>query len=304
MASGFATNEFLTFASHRSSKASPGKIFQIHGDDSFPYLELEKVYCGTPANFIVTPICLSGPLSIDFEEFFSNKKLAKNSIQGGFIQSRCEAIPQADFVQFGDYCAYFDTRVNYRIPLSLNDEKYLSSLHRYSKYSIRKMMSSEADFSLLRVEGDEKKLEEFAGLYANTATRVGFAPEYHFDLEDWRCLLASRYWRLYLLYCDNSLIAGAVICEVGSGYDYTFIGNDPDVKDSSRALLYFVRKELSKESSGHLDIGGGIEEGDSLAKFKQNMGGAPIPFVRCRFGHQGLFANESEARVCLAQRWP
>jgi len=304
LSSGFATKQFLNFASLSSSVANDGGLFAVKDEVRFPYYKVLKPYAGVNSRFIITPICFSGPYKIDFETFFASIGTAKHSFKGGFLQTRRTSMPSENFDTFGDYHVYFDARVNYRISLQFNDQEYHSSMRRDSRYALRKILASGDDYSLVTFRGNSVELERFAKLYDETAVRVGFDARYRFTASQWKGLLEHDSWDLYLLYLGSSLIGGAVVTAVETGYDYTFIANDPTFRDSSRALLYFVRKELATRSNLMLDIGGGIEEGDSLAHFKRSMGGEPVSFLRCKFGHRELFRDAIHARECLSNHWP
>ena len=304
MSNAFATRQFLNFASLSSSNAGTGKLFLIDDEPRFPYYEVIKKDQDIILNFVVTPICFSGPHKINFENFFAAIGSEDNFFVGGFLQTRCTSVPSENFHTFGDYHAYFDDRINFRISLSLDDKDYISSLRRNSRYAVRKILNFEKDYSLATFRGDLRELEQFSKLYDATATRVGFKTKYQFTFSQWRGLLESDSWNLYLLYFRSNLIGGAVIASVETGYDYTFIANDPNVTDSSRALLYFVRRELASHSNKVLDIGGGINEDDYLAHYKRSMGGEPVQFLRCKFGRQSLFRDTTHAQDLLSSHWP
>ena len=302
--SGFATEEFLNFAVASSEPPLSADIFSVSDECALPIYEVERTWNQMQAKFLITPICLSGPQNICFDQLFSEVSSVKPWIKGGFIQTRCASFPTESFNLYGEYYAYFDSRVNFKLSLDLDQESYISSLHRYSKYAIKKALSQGAEFSLSRFLGERSELEDFTEIYEQTALRVGFDKKYRFSLNQWQRLLESDRWTLYLLRYRSEVVAGAVISTLESGYDYTFAASEPSIKDSSRILLYCVREELARNSGGTLDIGGGITEEDSLSAFKRNMGGVPVNFVRCRFGKKDLFSSHEDAFERLSNRWP
>ena len=304
LSSGFSTAEFLDFATASAEPGLSSRLFAVSDECVFPCYEIEREPAKDESRFLITPICLSGPQNMCFHQLFSSVASLTPWIKGGFIQTRCTSFPDANFKLYGDYYAYFDARINFRLSLDLDNDSYVSSLHRYSKYAIRKALAQRDSFSLSRFSGESSELENFARIYEQTALRVGFDNKYRFRLGQWQRLLESASWTLYLLKYQSEVIAGAVISGLESGYDYTFAASEPSVKDSSRVLLYSVREELARNSNGTLDIGGGITDDDSLSAFKRNMGGVPVNFVRCRFGHRELFDSQADAFEHLSNRWP
>ena len=95
--------------------------------------------------------------------------------------------------------------------------------------------------------------------------------------------------------------------DVNDGFDYTFMAYRPDLPGVSRANILFLYKYLSENNEGYLDLGGGISEGDALARFKLGMGGIETKFNRMRFISKAcsVFSElDIELENLLQERWP
>ena len=112
---------------------------------------------------------------------------------------------------------------------------------------------------------------------------------------------------MFLLKYQGETVAGAAVAEVEGGYDYTFMGYKACELDISRALIFFIYQYLQKHHKGFLDLGGGIAEGDSLARFKLGLGAYLVPFNRVRFVRRSALDSipeEQKVKQYLTARWP
>lgn len=302
---GFSTNKFLKFTTRGAGDfLAKGLLTLKDAESKFPYYLIKKDIEGSAHKFLITPICFSGGHKIDFEAELLSGELGNMDVSGGFIQSRKVGEEKGSLLRKGDLYIYIDTRTNYRIPLNIDDTEYLNILKRDSRTRLKKIIQGKNSYCIKRYVKESEILSKFSAMYDQTSKRLGFGRSYKFNKTDWESLLKSRFWDLYVLYQNEDIIAGCIIATIETGYDYTFMAYDKETPDAPRSLIYFLRSYLKTDSSIFLDLGGGIEDNDSLATFKISMGGFKTPFQRCRYGKTKLFRNIDSAYNMLNQRWP
>ncbi|WDD99266.1 hypothetical protein [Thalassomonas actiniarum] len=309
--SGFATPEFLQFVSPvMPGFASSGLALAGDLGRQFPYFIVNRGNKLLPpkSNFLISPICFSGCSHFDFKREFASGELAKWDISGGFLQSRDFGQQDLGFQASGDFSYYLDGRTNYRLEAGLAEQELLKNMKRDSRARVRKILSVADQFELLKAGGDlEADIKVFSKLYTDTAQRANFGGQYLFTLEQWQGLFASPLWHLFLLKYRGETVAGAAVSKLEGGYDYTFMGYKACELDVSRALIVFIYQYLQKHQPGFLDLGGGITEGDSLARFKLGLGARQLIFNRARFVRRSALDNKlagDRVKQCLTGRWP
>lgn len=312
MPSGFSTEEFLAFSASNSGESGSAGILFLEGTEPFPYRIIQKANTIVPdgGKFIVSPICLSGAVDFepdsDLDSLFNT--LESENITGGFLQTRTPYHLSDGLIETASCYAYISKRTNYRISLGLSVEELLKNMKADSRSRSRKLLSNADRYEVTKVDSsDMSGIQAFSDMYSLAAHRLGFAPSYHFKQTDFTQLLQSTKWALYLLKCDSKVIAGCVICELDAGYDYTFMASQPDVNDVGRANLLFFYKYFSEQNKkGYLDLGGGIIENDSLARFKLGFGSTPLEFLRLRFVSKSCVGSisESDLHARLSTHWP
>lgn len=313
MSSGFATEEFLRFSSAHVQGVIGTGILEIEGLEPFPYQVTRKsnALVTKDQNFLISPICFSGASNFnvfaDIDRIIS--VLSSERLAGGFIQTRTPVgdQPLNKFSETMHCYVSLDTRTNYRLTLGLDDEQLLAAMKADSRSRSRKLLKSASSYEMLEIDSsNSSSVQEFSVFYREAATRLGFSPAYQFSATDFENLLLSDLWTLYQLFFDGELIAGSVVCKVKDGYDYTFMAAAPGIQDAGRANLLFLYKHLSQTEKGFLDLGGGIEEGDSLSRFKLGFGALPYDFLRCKFISKSSLGSFSKGRVihALSGYWP
>jgi len=309
--SGFATAEFLKFSAPVMSPfAAQGLAGDHQGKRRFPYYRVKRGNDFFPdmSHFLLSPICFSGCGRFNFEQEFSRGELTGMDIAGGFLQSR-DAQEQAQGFHAGrEFFYYLDGRSNYRLEPGLSRQELLKNMKRDSRARVRKIFNMADDFELVKAGEDLMQgIRVFSSLYNDTAQRVNFGAQYLFTLEQWQTLFSSPLWSLFLLKYRGEIVAGAAVAEVEGGYDYTFMGYKACELDVSRALILFIYQYLQSHHSGFLDLGGGIAEGDSLARFKLGLGARLVQFNRARFVRRSALdrgLSEQAVRQALTGRWP
>ena len=282
----FATINFLDFASNSCRFKRSSGIFTLATSSTvfnFPYyITSSKKFSSD--DFLITPICISGP-QLDSATILRNLDNADLNISGGFIQTRFGCFDCSNFITSDKFVAFRDSRSNYRLDLCLTDFEYIHTMKRDARQRIRKLLKQFHGELKLNVGNTALEIEAFSLLYDETANRINFSSSYRFGQKDWKHLLASSEWQLYELQFKSKIIAACIVSSIeNKGYDFTFMAHDDSFKDAPRLLIYYLRSYLrSICAEGFLDLGGGISENDSLAKFKSRLGSKKIPFERIRF---------------------
>ncbi|WP_281560430.1 GNAT family N-acetyltransferase [Thalassomonas sp. RHCl1] len=309
--SGFATPEFLQFCGPVMPAFVEQGLAAAGGQEGlFPYFITKRGNDLLPQNsrFVVSPICFSGCSRFDFRQELAAGALAKMDISGGFLQSRDLTEQSPGLYTSGDFIYYLDSRGNYRLDSGLDEQALLKNMKRDSRARVRKIFSAAQQFELVKAEAElDSAIEVFARLYSDTAQRANFGGQYLFTREQWQVLFSSPLWQLFLLKYRGEVVAGAAVSQVEGGYDYTFMGYKACDLDVSRALIVFIYQYLQNSGAGFLDLGGGISEADSLARFKSGLGARLVAFSRARFARRSALDSKlagQSIKQALTTRWP
>lgn len=304
---GFACRAFLKFAVTNMKGLVDTGIFTQSNGESYPYLIVRRdnELFDTARNFLISPICLTGVTKFEWETACTliHEDLARYNIAGGFLQTRdTSAIEQHESIQ--KRAAYFvDKRTNFRLQLGLGVEPYINSMKRDSRQRVRKLLKEKDKFTLRKAE-TESDLNLFAEMYISNAKTFDFDSSYLLHKEDWKHLYKNNGFYLWLLCYEKKIVAGTILTNTSNGLDYTFFAYDSNIKDISRANVFFLYQQHSNQQ-GYLDLGGGIKENDTLARFKESIGGRAVGFKRYRF----LIKNKGDEITPshlnrLRKRWP
>ena len=183
IASGFATPEFLRFASPVMSPFNAsGLASSAEAGRLFPYFIHQRSNGLLPfaSNYLVSPICFSGCARFDFKEEFVRGELAGLEISGGFLQSREPRSQESGFYSSGDFFYYLDSRSNYRLEPGLSEQAWLKSMKRDSRSRVRKILTAAGQFELLKVEteleqGDQDFFQALCGYGATGSIRLSIS---------------------------------------------------------------------------------------------------------------------------------
>jgi hypothetical protein len=120
----------------------------------------------------------------------------------------------------------------------------------------------------------------FERAYAETMTRTGAAERYFFDDAYFERILAGdRAWLLLASPDEGPGQAGA-IAVASDGYLHYFLGGTADevLGDSPMKNLFAAMIDLGNELGLPVDLGGGVEPGDSLDEFKRGFATGQAPW--------------------------
>ena len=304
---GFACSAFLKFAvTNVNGLVDTGIATQTNGE-SYPYLIVRRdnELFDTERNFFISPICLTGVTKFEWETVcrFIHEDLAPYKIAGGFLQTRdTSTIEQHKSIQ--EKGAYFvDKRTSFRLQTGLGVQAYINSMKRDSRQRVRKLLKEKDKFTLRKAETEED-FNLFGEMYLNNAKKFDFDSLYCFDKEDWKHLYENDGFHLWLLSYEKKIVAGTILTKALDGLDYTFFAYDSSIKDISRANLFFLYQQHLNQQD-YLNLGGGIEENDTLARFKESMGGRAVGFKRYRFLIKNKGTEVTTGHLNrLRKRWP
>lgn len=274
----FHTENFLKFSSSVVRNLETSNI-GILDNKLFPYhiVNSNKEFLNNN-KFIITPICFSGPVDFDFIKFNASK--ISNDIAGGFIQTRTETekIKKIELLN-QDYILIKSIRTNYRIIIK-EIEDYEKTLKRDSKYRLKKLRDISYKFDVNNISD----YELFIFYYIENSIRLKFSNSYVFSSKNLENILQNKLTTLLTIKIDNNYAAGVLLNQVSkTTYDYTFIAINPKYSDINRLLIYKTVEYLNSIRVKNLDLGGGINENDSLAKYKISMGGEAIYLTNYKF---------------------
>ena len=235
------------------------------------------------------------------------------TIAAGFIQSRSnlsESTEGSGIYENDVLFSIIEPRTNYFIPLGMSFMELKQGMKRDSRYRVNKIRKCLTESSLISNKNPEN-IKIFSELYKKTALRTGFAESYKFDVNDWTILLSSPLFHLILIEVNGDVVSGAVLAKVQDGYEYLFMGYQDNHIDLGRLTLLasyrYASSLMSNPTAGKFYLGGGIQEGDALAKFKVSMGGTPSEFSRVKFVLKDKLKSEvnfSELKSAMEGRWP
>jgi hypothetical protein len=133
------------------------------------------------------------------------------------------------------------------------------------------------------IGGPQTGTEQRAGFeraYAETMARTDAADRYLYPSEYFERLLHSERSWLVLGLRDGGILAGA-IAVASDGYLHYYLGGTTDeaLGDSPMKNLFAAMIALGEELSLPVNLGGGIEPGDSLDDFKRGFANGEAPFT-------------------------
>jgi hypothetical protein len=129
-------------------------------------------------------------------------------------------------------------------------------------------------------EASEGERGAFAGAYTETMARAGAARRYFFDRAYFDSVLEFERTWLLLAHREREEPSAGAIAAAGDGLLHYFLGGTGEraLADSPMKNLFAAMIELSAELGLPLNLGGGVEPGDSLDEFKRGFANAEASF--------------------------
>lgn len=129
-------------------------------------------------------------------------------------------------------------------------------------------------------DADPSDRAAFERAYAETMARTGAAERYLFSSEYFDRLLAAEPAWLFLAGREGEAPSAGAIAVRSDGYLHYFLGGTADaaLADSPMKNLFAAMTSLAGELGISLNLGGGVEPGDSLDRFKQGFANATAQF--------------------------
>lgn len=129
-------------------------------------------------------------------------------------------------------------------------------------------------------EVSSSQLSGFSRAYAETMARTGASSRYLFEDSYFERIFSSDVCWLVTASNDGEVLAGAIAVR-SDGLLHYFLGGTAaaGLDDSPMKNLFATMIELSSEMQLPLNLGGGVEPGDSLDQFKRGFANDDLPFV-------------------------
>jgi hypothetical protein len=126
--------------------------------------------------------------------------------------------------------------------------------------------------------GDE--LGTFEAAYEETMRRAGAADRYFFGHDYYRVVLNFRQSWLLKARSPAGEVGAAAIAAISDGILHYFLGGtaDASLEESPFKNVVVGMHELAEEIGVPLNLGGGVEPGDGLERFKRGFANAELPF--------------------------
>lgn len=140
------------------------------------------------------------------------------------------------------------------------------------RYELRRW--SESGVRLVMVKEHVKSV--FLGLYNDMLARISAAPVYHFRDESLDMLMDLPHVFVVGAEEHGEIQAAAIFLHTQWAGEYFLGAYTADGRKHSRALIWGAVEELKKRGVVTLNLGGGVQEGDSLDDFKRRFGGRPM----------------------------
>lgn len=129
--------------------------------------------------------------------------------------------------------------------------------------------------AVTRADSDVNALLAFRQLYDDTMTRVQASSAYMFDAAYYEKILGLRgALNLVCVQQGGDIVAAALLMTDSAVAHYHLAGSRPAAaRDGANTLLLWSLVQwCSEQAIQRLHLGGGLTDGDSLAKFKQSLG--------------------------------
>ena len=242
--------------------------------------------------FAWTPICLSGPYEVsDLYEAIHLLEALPN-FGGAYLQTRVqyEEIKPPAFDSNRMILAY---RTTFHLDQSLTEEEWFGKMKSDSRQRFKKAKNLLDEKQVVLQIFDSgssipKTIKKTAHeLYCEQANIKQFADCYKFNFSEFSALIEDPNWILTTISLNDQLLGMSIMGRTANNLDYTFAVNKCSKFEISRALILSAFRK-GKALKSNICLGGGINENDKLAIFKQRMGTSEIKFGNIKLISQKL----------------
>ena len=161
-------------------------------------------------------------------------------------------------------------RTTYVIDLQNNVDMLWKQLHSNHKYEINRFKKSYG----FQISYDKIELfNDFKKLYKNTLTRVSASSVYDFSDDELYNLFMSPLSFVAGMFFNDQIQCVVVFLSYQNWSEY-FINASTEIgRFATRSLIWESMIRLKESGVKHLNLGGGVSEGDHLDSFKRRFGG-------------------------------
>ena len=195
-------------------------------------------------------------------------------------------------------------RIRVNISLNEDEEDLLMRCRRDTRSRLRQMMK--AGYSV-KPEYDKR----FHQYYDQIAKRNGFSAAYCYSAQDLETMLSAHNIYAISIYDAEQNYAGGSVIGVANGaeHDYILSAYNVDVSNSGRAVLWYSILQAKAMGASILNLGGGIEEEDSLYEFKTSFGGEDAAFYTLKIVldeelYRATYALNDDEPINMKGRFP
>lgn len=145
------------------------------------------------------------------------------------------------------------------------------SLSTNHKRNIKKCLAAPCDI----ITDKATLIEPMLALYGAFIQKKNVASIYHFNRDSLRTLLASEHCHLIGIQVDGEIQAVLSFLIGRPGAEFFLQGASELGRPYTRLILWEAIKRFKKMGLTFLNLGGGIQDGDSLANFKRQFASTP-----------------------------
>jgi Acetyltransferase (GNAT) domain len=165
--------------------------------------------------------------------------------------------------------------------LQIADPKLESGVRPRLREQIR--AAGRAGYEIETIDGPAAAAAQrasFEGLYTETMRRTGASERYFFDADYFEAALGSPTARLLLCRAPDGEPAAGAIAAISDGMLHYFLGGTADahLESSPMKSVFAAMIALAAELELPLSLGGGLNPGDGLERFKRGFANTTLPF--------------------------
>ncbi len=243
---------------------------------------------------VATPYGLSGFTSTKTYPHF-------NQLWQEFCQRQswiCGYILQHPFFSAPGVFPYQEERSFLFLNLEDSLESIFQNFSPTHRYEIRKFESHISLITNEKSDHHQELTEALFDLYKQTLQRTQANPLYHYTQATLLCLLNNPIHLVVGARHKGKIVALSVFLRHGKVADYFLNASTQEGRIFSKNLIWWGCQILKERGVNHLNLGGGIREGDALENFKRRFGARPLypPILKLIF-NQDVYVRLSPPSV-------